>query len=276
MELTLRALAETHRRQILALVRDRELLAGSISEHFGITRPAVSQHLSVLKDAGLLAERREGTRRWYRARPEGLAGVRVFIDDLWNEHLTELKRVAEGDVERLDGNLTEIVSVEREVTIGVAPEALWELLVNPEKMTRWMGQRASVDLRVGGHYEVEVLPGLFAAGEFLEVDPPRRLVHTWGWRLDDSLVPPGSTVVVYELLERGDHTRLRLSHRGLPSIRTAGSHSRGWAHYLPRLAAVASGAVPDPDPWADDPVRMEGELRPASGGSPTRKGKNPR
>lgn len=80
MEVELHALAEPHRRRILELLRDQELPAGRIAERFEVSRPAISQHIRVLHEAGLLTERREGTRRLYRARPAGLAGLRSFID----------------------------------------------------------------------------------------------------------------------------------------------------------------------------------------------------
>ena len=79
----LRALAEPRRRAILRLVAHDELAAGEIAAAFEVTRTAVSQHLTVLKNAGLLTERRDGTRRLYRARPQGLAGLRQFLDDMW-------------------------------------------------------------------------------------------------------------------------------------------------------------------------------------------------
>src|SRR2546421_5436801 len=89
------AIAEPRRREILGLVRDRELAAGQIAAHFDVTRQAVSQHLGNLRDAGLVSERREGTRRIYRARPEGLIELRAFLDDFWGERLEALKREAE-------------------------------------------------------------------------------------------------------------------------------------------------------------------------------------
>jgi DNA-binding transcriptional ArsR family regulator len=92
MGASLHALVEPHRRQILALVRDREMTAGEIATHFDITRPAISQHLRVLKDAGLLAERRAGTRRLYRVRPEGLTELRAWLEDLWDEDPARLTR----------------------------------------------------------------------------------------------------------------------------------------------------------------------------------------
>jgi len=103
VEAALRAIAEPRRRQILRLVRDAEMSAGEIASHFEVTRSAVSQHLRVLKDAGLLAERRHGTRRIYRIRPEGLAELREFIDGLWEIKLATLKRVAEAEERRRHG-----------------------------------------------------------------------------------------------------------------------------------------------------------------------------
>jgi DNA-binding transcriptional ArsR family regulator len=95
METALKAIAAPHRRQILRLVRRGELSAGEIAAHFDVTRPAVSQHLNVLKEAGLLSERRNGTRRLYRARPQGLAELRTFLEEFWDERLEALKIEAE-------------------------------------------------------------------------------------------------------------------------------------------------------------------------------------
>jgi DNA-binding transcriptional ArsR family regulator len=95
MESALRAMAAPRRRQILRLVMDEELSAGEISSHFAVSRPAVSQHLNVLKEAGLVNERRNGTRRLYRARPEGLAELKEFLEEFWGDRLEALKREAE-------------------------------------------------------------------------------------------------------------------------------------------------------------------------------------
>jgi DNA-binding transcriptional ArsR family regulator len=100
MEDALKAIAEPRRREILRLVRGGELTAGQIAAHFEVTRPAVSQHLRVLKDAGLLDERRDGARRLYRARPEGLAGLRDHLEDLWGESLQRLRYEAEKEERR--------------------------------------------------------------------------------------------------------------------------------------------------------------------------------
>lgn len=103
METALKAIAEPRRRQILTLVRDEELSAGEIASHFDVTRPAVSQHLTVLKEAGLVDERRNGTKRLYRARPEGLAEVKTFLEEFWGERLDALKREAEREERKKHG-----------------------------------------------------------------------------------------------------------------------------------------------------------------------------
>lgn len=95
-----RAIAEPRRRRILTLTRESELSAGEIAADFEISRPAVSQHIAVLRDAGLLSERREGTRRLYRARPEGLAGLRDFVEQFWTDRLERLRLAAELEQQR--------------------------------------------------------------------------------------------------------------------------------------------------------------------------------
>ena len=102
LDLAARAIAEPRRRQILALVSEEELSAGEIASRFDVSRPAVSQHLTVLRGAGLLSERRQGTSRYYRARPEGLAGLRDFMDRFWTDRLERLKLAAELEQQRRD------------------------------------------------------------------------------------------------------------------------------------------------------------------------------
>jgi DNA-binding transcriptional ArsR family regulator len=98
----LRALADPHRRQIIRLVRDDELPAGQIATHFALTQQAVSQHLSVLKKAGVLDERRDGTRRLYRFRDESFEPVRALLEEFWPDALARLKDAVERDHPRRD------------------------------------------------------------------------------------------------------------------------------------------------------------------------------
>jgi DNA-binding transcriptional ArsR family regulator len=103
----LKALAEPRRREILRLVAHDELAAGEIAAAFDVTRSAISQHLTVLRSAGLVVERRDGTRRLYRARPEGLAGLREFLDDMWASALDVARRIVEAERGITDEDQTE-------------------------------------------------------------------------------------------------------------------------------------------------------------------------
>jgi uncharacterized protein YndB with AHSA1/START domain len=143
-------------------------------------------------------------------------------------------------------------AVRREIQIAAHPETVWEFLVQPEKATRWMGEAASLDPRPGGEYRVEVIPGQVAAGEFVEVDPPPRLVWTWGWTPESqSPVAEGSTRIEVELEPDGEGTLLRFTHSGLPDADATAKHAHGWDHYLERLETAARGNDPGRDPWLD-------------------------
>jgi DNA-binding transcriptional ArsR family regulator len=93
--LALKAIAEPRRQEILRLVWSQERAAGEIAQHFQVSRPAISKHLRVLREAGLVQERRLGTQRLYRARVESLLELRRFLDSFWDEGLLSIKQAAE-------------------------------------------------------------------------------------------------------------------------------------------------------------------------------------
>src|SRR5258705_12321938 len=97
------AIAQPTRREILRLLAQGELSAGTIASHFSVTQPAVSQHLRVLRQAGLISERRAGARRLYTVRPEGLADLHSFLADVLPAGLARLKRAAEDEERRSPG-----------------------------------------------------------------------------------------------------------------------------------------------------------------------------
>ena len=101
MDAALKALAEPRRRAILKLVWSQELPATEIAGQFpDVSRPAISQHLTVLKEAELVTERRDGTRRLYRANPQTMAELRSFLDDYWTSGLERLRDAAEAEQDR--------------------------------------------------------------------------------------------------------------------------------------------------------------------------------
>jgi len=142
---------------------------------------------------------------------------------------------------------TETTSVERTLSIAARPETVWQFLVDPDKATRWMGQACTFEAQRGGLYRCEVIPGHTARGEFVELEPPHRLVFTWGWE-DNEGVPPGSSTIEIKLTADENGTNLRFLHH-LSSAEAAESHSHGWDHYLPRLEIAAAGGDPGADEW---------------------------
>ena len=145
---------------------------------------------------------------------------------------------------------TETTAVERELEIAATPETVWEFLVDPEKATRWIGSGARLDPRPGGDYRIDAISGHVASGEFVEVERPRRLVHTFGWESEggeQNPVPPGSSTIEITLEPSGDGTILRFRHYDLPSAEAAQAHAHGWDHYLRRLAVAAAGGDPGDD-----------------------------
>ena len=148
----------------------------------------------------------------------------------------------------------ETTSVERTLSIAASPETVWGFLVDPDKATRWMGTACTFDAQPGGLYRCEVIPGHTARGEFVELDPPHRLVFTCGWENEEG-VPPGSSTVEIELTADETGTNLHFVHN-LSSAEAAQSHSVGWDHYLPRLEIAAAGRDPGKDPWIEQAPSM--------------------
>jgi uncharacterized protein YndB with AHSA1/START domain len=134
----------------------------------------------------------------------------------------------------------------REIMIDATPETIWPFLIDPGKHIEWDGTVAELDPRPGGVYRVLVQGEHQSAGEYVEVDPMKKVVFTFGWEQEGHPIPPGSTTVEITLQPEGDKTRVRLVHRGLPDDASE-DHGRGWAHYLRRLAVRAGGGDPGPD-----------------------------
>jgi uncharacterized protein YndB with AHSA1/START domain len=130
------------------------------------------------------------------------------------------------------------------IDIQAPPEVVFAHLVTPERMVSWMGEHAELEPLPGGRFEVDI-SGTLVRGEYLEMDPPHRLLLSWGLagRAD---LPPGSSHVEFTLTPNAGGTTLRLVHSGLPET-AAKTHSIGWGHYLARLQLSASGTNPGPD-----------------------------
>jgi uncharacterized protein YndB with AHSA1/START domain len=134
-------------------------------------------------------------------------------------------------------------TVELEVRLDAPPEEVFRYLTEPERYVRWQGVKAELDPRPGGVYRVWMDANTIASGAFVEVEPTRRVVFTWGWEGNED-VPPGSTTVELTLDADGDGTVLSLRHTGLPDGETAAMHEEGWRHFTARLALTARRSGP--------------------------------
>jgi uncharacterized protein YndB with AHSA1/START domain len=142
--------------------------------------------------------------------------------------------------------MAEALMVRREVQIAAPPATVFAFLTNREKILRWMGTEANIEPHPGGIYLLNVTGKDIARGEFTEVIPVHRLAYSFGWEGNDT-VPPGSSLIEIDLLDREGGTLLRMTHSGLPDARECANHEKGWTHYLGRLEVAAAGGDPGPD-----------------------------
>jgi uncharacterized protein YndB with AHSA1/START domain len=130
--------------------------------------------------------------------------------------------------------------IEREVFIGAPPKTVFEFLIDAQLMAQWIGSFQHIDPQPGGIFQVEVSPGNIARGEYMEVEPFRRVAFTWGWSSQDpelASLRPGTSLVEIELEPKDSGTLLRLRHSRLPDGLEP-IHAERWSVYLGRLAAV--------------------------------------
>ena len=132
------------------------------------------------------------------------------------------------------------------VRIAAKPDTVFEFLVDPDSMKRWMGIDNVLHAAPGGIMEVNVTGNDIAKGEYVVVDRPHRVVFTWGW-VGSEAMPPGASEVDITLKPEGDGTLLELIHRDCPT-ELLESHATGWDHFMERLSAAALGNY-EPDPW---------------------------
>jgi uncharacterized protein YndB with AHSA1/START domain len=128
--------------------------------------------------------------------------------------------------------------------INATPDQIFDFLVEPERLVRWMGTEADIDPRPGGKFWLNVTGEDIAMGSYVEVDRPNRVVFTWGWENSPD-VAPGSTTVTFTLTADGDETVVELTHEGLP-MGADDQHRDGWDYFLPRLVGAAQGLELEP------------------------------
>lgn len=130
--------------------------------------------------------------------------------------------------------------VEVRVRLEAPPEEVFPYLVEPDRYVRWQGVKADLDPRPGGVFRVWMDADSVARGEYVAVEPPNRVVFTWGWE-GNADIPPGSTTVELTLEPDGDATILLLRQTGLPDGASAAMHEEGWMLFTGKLATTVRG-----------------------------------
>jgi uncharacterized protein YndB with AHSA1/START domain len=138
--------------------------------------------------------------------------------------------------------------IELSIWIAAPPEAVFPFLIDPEKLIQWIGLTAQLEPRPGGLFRVDMNRSTVVQGRYLEVQPPHRVVFTWGHE-QGKLFPAGSSTVEIMLTADGNGTVVQLRHSGLPQGEQD-AHRSGWAHYTARLKTRVEGGEPGPDPFA--------------------------
>jgi DNA-binding transcriptional ArsR family regulator len=255
----LTALADSTRRTILTELRAGELAVGELALRLPVTRPAVSQHLKVLRDAGLVSERVEGTRHLCRLEPLGLASLRSYVEDLWDVTLDRYAVAAQAARDQGgDMSLTEIAPVIKTIVVPLPPDRAFDLFF--EKLASWwpltthsVFETAAADVTVepreGGHIVEQAADGRRSEwGQFTIWDRPRRAVFTWHPGYDAA----SATEVEVRFSPEGELTRVDLEHRGWSALgdraeATRAGYETGWNHvFAVRYGAAAQGALRKP------------------------------
>ena len=237
IDAVLAALSHPIRREILWLVWDRELAAGELVARFDVAGPTISQHLRVLRTAGLVEQRREGTFRRYRARREVLGALRAMLEA---PSVSANAVPAASDAGSISSRPATVI--QGEVALPVPIEAAWRLWTDPEA-GGWAGSELAIEPVAGGTFAMSIGgSGVAVRGVYREVVRPRLLSFEWSFA--DALVPLPSDpfVTTVRFGARGTGTQVELTQivytqTAAPLLEAA------WADRLQRLVASCRAAT---------------------------------
>ena len=218
------ALGERTRRQIVGRLAHRPASVAQLAASLPVGRPAVSMHLRVLREAGLVSASAEGTRRLYQLEPDALAALRDYLDWYWTQALDTFKEhvAAEGEEQ-----MEQEVKVSKSIVVDAPPARAFELFVDQERwwpikthhLAQPAGERAVLEPFVGGRwYEVSSDGSETDWGRVLAFEPPRRILLSWQMSADWTHEPDperSSEIEVTFIAEADNRTRLVYEHRHL-------------------------------------------------------------
>jgi DNA-binding transcriptional ArsR family regulator len=226
------ALASPIRREILWLVWDRELAAGDIASSFDLTAPTISQHLAVLRGAGLVAMRVDGNFRRYRARQDAFRGFEALLAH--TGRWAPPDRPARGGVVTTDSRVV-AVSVE----VDVAPDDAFRAFVDPDVYSRWLGVPVTIE---DGHFATETDRGIHVRGIYDVIAPPTLLAMRWDFDAEDVPVPADLRTAYLRVLPTATGSRVDV-HQFVVSDDEAQDARDAWSSVLDRFREGVADAI---------------------------------
>jgi DNA-binding transcriptional ArsR family regulator len=233
LQKVLAALSSPVRRDILTLVWDRELPAGTIAAAFEVTKPTISQHLGVLREADLVTARSVGTSRRYRARPEALAGLKgaLYEPSKWTN--------ADDLPERALADAFTVPVVVASVEVGADQASTFRAFTDAGVYSRWLGVPVRID---GGTFACTLEWGTEVRGRYEIVCPPELIVMRWDFE-DDAIPVPGGEMTGYlRVLPTGKGARVEV-HQIVDTPHQAQFMEGAWSLVLGRLKAGITEAL---------------------------------
>ena len=253
-------LGDRTRRTIVELLAGQARTVGELAARLPVSRPAVSQHLKVLKDAGLVIDQPVGNRRIYRVSPEGIAALRDQLDTFWTRTLSAFQQVVEDNEGEQMTTQTEQTTVRKQITVAapldrafaVFTERFGEIKPAEHNILGVELAESVFEPRVGGHIYDRAVDGSECRwARVLVFEPPNRVVFSWDldprWQVEQDK-DKTSEVEIRFIAETPERTRVELVHRyldrhgdGWENVRDGVDHEAGWPLYLNRYAALFEG-----------------------------------
>ncbi len=238
----LAALTSPVRREILGLIWDRELSAGEIAAAFPVTKPTISQHLAVLREAGLAESTAVGTSRRYRARPDALRGLRAALG-------SAAKWINADDApERASSDVRTKPVVVASTDVGTSQAVTFAAFTDPVVYSRWLGVPVTLE---DGRFACTMEWGTSVRGRYELVCPPELIVMRWDFDDDNIPVPGGEMTGYLRIQPRPDGAHVEV-HQLVDTPAQAGFMEQAWAMVLGRLKA---GVIRASDPSQPIPLR---------------------
>ena len=248
----LAALTSPVRREILGLIWDRELSAGEIAAAFPVTKPTISQHLAVLREAGLAESTAVGTSRRYRARQDALRGLRAALgsSDTWTN--------ADNAPERAASSVRTRPAVIAGTDVATSQALTFAAFTDPAVYSRWMGVPVTIE---DGRFACTMEWGTSVRGRYELVCPPELIVLRWDFEDDNIPVPGGEMTGYLRIRPNGSGAHVEV-HQLVDTPAQARFMEGAWAMVLGRLTAVVTRASNPAEPMPSRPTRPK--LHPAA------------